>query len=166
MTLPNKLPNLDCSSENGKDIRYALQVINRYDNKSIKDDSYYAYVSDNREELKKYEEKITLDYDRFCKASPSIEPHLHIIRYIKFIIDSEVVRCTSTHYGKDKRYKPIKCTNCKGNIEYGDEVIMYDDSPFCCAKCVEDYGILESYTNEDLGYDELFSKERDEQHDQ
>lgn len=166
MTLPNKLPNLDCSSENGKDIRYALQVINRYDNKSIKDDSYYAYVSDNREELKKYEEKITLDYDVFCKANPSIESHLHIIRYIKFIIDSEVVRCTSTHYGKDKRYKPIKCTNCKGNIEYGDEVIVYDDSPFCCAKCVEDYGILESYTNEDLGYDELFSKERDEQHDQ
>ena len=165
MTLPNRLPNLECSSENSKDIRYALQVINCYDNKSIKDDSYYAYVSDNIEELKKYEEKHTLDYDRFCKANPSIEPHSHIIRYVKFNIDAEVVSSMSVHYGKDKKYKPIKCTNCKGNIEYGDEVVVYHGSPFCCAKCVEDYGILESYTSEDLGYDELFSNERDEQHD-
>lgn len=165
MTLPNRLPNLECSSENGKDTIYALQVINCYDNKSIKDNSYYAYVSDNEEELKKYEEKITLDYDRFCKANTNIEPHLHTVRRIKFNVDMEVVKSTSTHYGKDKKYKPIKCTNCKGNIEYGDEVIVYNGSPFCCAKCVEDYGVLDLYTNEDLGYDELFSQERDEQHD-
>ena len=166
MKLLNRLPNLECRSENGKDIIYALQVINCYDNKSIKDGSYYAHVSDNIEELKKYEEKHTLEYDRFCKSNTNIEPHLHTIRYVKFSIDSEVISSTSAHYGNDKKYKPIKCTNCKGNIEYGDEVVVYNKLTFCCAKCVEDYGILDLYTHEDLGYDELFSDERDEQYDQ
>lgn len=72
---------------------------------------------------------------------------------------------------KLKEFKPdmkvktkiLQCANCKGNIIYGDEVIVKkynaDNKYFCCNDCLAEYeGTLTCYPD-DNEYNKLFCVE-------
>lgn len=160
MNLPNRLPELEPQLISGGKTVYYLQKIIKYDEGHT--ESFIIGVWDSPDgDIDKAAQNVIRQDKEFCEYNKFVKPHTMTIRKVKTIISSEVVESKSEHLGMSVKPKTLKCSNCDGNIHYGDSLIVkhYDtcDRYFCCTDCLAEYEEAEKYSPEDSPqYDKLF----------
>jgi hypothetical protein len=157
MNLPNSLPELDINLESDSKTVYYLQKIIKYDEGYT--ESFIIGVWDSPEGgIDKAAQNIIRQEKEFCKYNKFVKPHTMTIRKVKAIISSEVVESRSEHYGVDHKFKKLKCANCHGLINYGEDVIIKDTNYFCCGDCLAEYEYATKCLFGDNEYDKLFTE--------
>ena len=162
MKLPNKLPELEHYLVSGSTTVYYLQKIIKYDNGLTESSIIGVWDSPNGDIDAAAQNVIRQEKD-FCEYNKFVKPHTFTIRKIKATISEEVIESQSEHYGITHKFKSLECSNCHGNINYGDSIIVkhYDthDKYFCCSDCLAEYEEADKYLPDDNEYDNLFIDE-------
>jgi hypothetical protein len=160
MNLPNRLPELEPQLISGGKTVYYLQKIIKYDEGHT--ESFIIGVWNFPDgDIDKAAQNIIKQEKEFCKYNKFVKPHTMTIRKVKTTISSEVIESKSEHLGMSVKPKTLKCSNCDGNINYGDSLIVkhYDtcDRYFCCSDCLAEYeDMTAKYSPDDNEYDKLF----------
>ena len=158
MKLPNKIPEIDQNLVFEYKSVYYLQKIIKYDEGSSESCVIGVWYSPDGD-IDKALQDIIKQEKEFCERN-TVKPHTFTIRKIQAVISSEELWSRSEHYGNALKKNTLKCTNCDGNINYGDEVVVkkYEDGDkyFCCNDCLAEYEDATKYSPDDNEYDKLF----------
>lgn len=159
--IPNRLPELEPQLVSCDKTVYYLQKITKYDEGYT--ESFIIGVYDFLNgDIDKVAQNVIRQEKEFCEYNKSVKSHTMTIRKVRATISSEVVEAQSKHYGITNKFKPLKCLNCGGNINYGDDIVVKhhttSDRYFCCTDCLAEFENAEKYSPEDSSqYDELFN---------
>ena len=166
MSTPNRLPELDQNLVSSDKALYYLQKIIKYDNGHTS--SYVIGVWKSPDgDIDKVAQNAIRQEKEFCEYNNFVEPHTMTIRKVKVDIHSTVLEAMSEHFDSKDKPKALKCSNCNGNINYGDRVIVKSkglhDKYFCCYDCLAEYEDAVSYSSSDdsYQYNKLFGIEDD-----
>lgn len=159
MYTPNRLPELEQQLISGDKIVYYLQKIIKYD-EGYTESSIIGVWDSLDGDIDKAAQNAIKQEKEFCEYNKFVKPHTFTIRKVKANISSEVVESRSEHYGTDHKFKCLKCSNCGGQINYGDDIVVkhYDtcDMYFCCNDCLAEYESATMCSPDDVNYDKLF----------
>lgn len=157
MRVPNKLPELGCSLKCNNDTLYCIQQIYEFsDYISTRIVSTWDNLMDS--EIDKSINDLIKNEEVFCKNN-SVLPHTMTIRKVRLRISSEVIESKSFHHQGNKDHRHLTCESCKGNINYGDPVLLKDGKTFCCNDCLKDFYEVNGVLPNDDNYESLFEKE-------
>lgn len=165
MSLPNRLPELDQQLVFGDKTVYYLQEITKYD--AGYSESHIVGIWDSPDgDIDKAAQNVIKQEKEFYEYNKFVKPHTFTIRKIKAVISQEVIESQSEHYGLKNKPKILKCSNCNGNINYGDSLVVkhYNtrDKYFCCNDCLAEFEDTTKYSPEDEPqYNKLFDVEGD-----
>lgn len=161
MMIQNKIPELNRESLFEYKTVYYLQKILKYDD-GYTTSSIIGVWHSSEGEIDEAAQSI-LRQEEATRRYKEVKPRTLTIRKIKTTISSEEIESKSERYGSQTNHKALKCSNCSGCINYGDEVLIKkhesDDKYFCCNDCLAEYeGALTCYPD-DCEYDKLFCVE-------
>lgn len=159
MKTQNKIPELNRDLIFEYKTVYYLQKILKYDEGYSESRIIGVYNSQDGDIDEAAQDAIRQEKE-FCKYNKFVKPHTLTIRKIKATISSEEIESTSDHYGSQTNRRALKCSNCNGCINYGDEVIIKKcesgDKYFCCNDCLAKYEDATICFPDDNEYDKLF----------
>ena len=158
MMLQNRIPELDKDLIFGYKTVYYLQKIIKYDEGDSESSIIGVWYSLD-DDIDKAAQDAIIQVKELYKYN-EVKPHTLTIRKIKATISSEEIESKFEHFGDECKKKILKCENCSGNINYGDEVVIkrYEsgDKYFCCNECVVEYEDATVCFPCDNEYDKLF----------
>lgn len=155
----NKIFELDKNLESDYKTVYYLQKIIKY-NEGYSESRIIDVYDSPDGDIDKAAQNVIRQEKEFCKYNKSVKPHTITVRKIKAIISYEEIESKSEYFCSTLKTKILRCSNCNGNINYGDEVVTKkyesDDKYFCCNDCLAKYECAEIYFTDDDEYDKLF----------
>ena len=159
MKFQNRIPELEHYIASGDKIVYYLQKIIRYDDGYTESFIIGVYNSPHGD-IDKAAQNVIRQGKEFCKYNRSAKSHTLTIRKVKAVISSEVIESQSERHDLNHKFRQLECSNCHGQISYGDNIIVkeYDvcDRYFCCNDCLAEYEDAINYLPDNDKYDKLF----------
>lgn len=165
MSLPNRIPELDQNLVSSNKTVYCLQEITKYDEGYSESHIVGIWDSPNGD-IDKATQNVIKQNKEFCEYNKFVKPYTMTVRKVKMTISQEVIESRYDHYGLQVKPKILMCSNCNGNINYGDSLVVkhYDtcDRYFCCNDCLAEFEDADKYSPEDESqYNKLFGIEDD-----
>lgn len=161
MKTQNKIPELDKDLISEYKTVYYLQKILKYD-EGYTTSSIIGVWHSSEGEIDEAVQSI-IRQEEATRRYNEVKPRTLTIRKIKTTISSEEIESKSERYGSQTNHKALKCSNCSGRINYGDEVIVKkyesDDKYFCSNDCLVEYENATVCCPDDCEYDKLFCVE-------
>lgn len=159
MKTQNKIPELDKDLISEYKTVYYLQKIFKY-GEGYSESSIIGVWYSKDGDIDRAMQNAIRQEKEFRKYNKPVKPYTFTVRKVKATISSEEIGSKSEHYGSQTNHKVIKCSNCSGRINYGDEVIVKkyesDDKYFCSNDCLAEYEDASKCYPDDCEYDKLF----------
>lgn len=134
------------------EIYFEVVKIVRYENGKEEKAGFGKYKF--RQEAFAMQKKLIDQHQRFI-AENTIQPHTVIVEVNKIDIVTTNISSASMLFQQEKR--PVRiCKNCRGHINYGDELVLYKDEAFCSKDCLLDFIDASYITASDEDYDSIY----------